>query len=150
MRKLLDFLLWLDRVVNVVLGGNSRETLSSRAHRMDVKNQPYWGWTASAINTVFFWEDEHCKAQWAREQVKPFAADLLPRDKLLHFAAGLGLALLAGWLLLPWMGLLFAGCAAVVKELYDYLDPEDNKADFLDLLVTLLGGWAGMIFLLYL
>ena len=77
MRKLLDFLVWADRVVNVILGGNSRETLSSRAHRMDVKNHPYWGWTASAINTLFFWQPGHCRLQWEHEQVHPFTDPLL-------------------------------------------------------------------------
>lgn len=150
MHSLLKPLVWMDRAVNVLIGGSFRETLSARAHRMDVKNHPYWGWTAAAINTLFFWQEDHCKTQWEDEQAHPLTGEMLPRDKVLHFGAGFGIALLAGWLLLPWMGLLFAGCAAVVKELYDYLDPEDNKADFLDLLVTLLGGWAGMIFLLYL
>lgn len=62
------FLLWLDRVVNLLLGGSFNETLSSRAHRMDVKDHPYWGWTARAINALFFWEPDHCREQWKREQ----------------------------------------------------------------------------------
>jgi len=60
-------LLWIDRVVNVLLGGTYRETLSSRAHRMRVKKHPYWGWTADAIDWLFFWELDHCAAQWRRE-----------------------------------------------------------------------------------
>ena len=40
MNRLMQMLVWIDRVVNVILGGNSRETLSSRAHRMDVKALP--------------------------------------------------------------------------------------------------------------
>ena len=93
MRKLLDFLVWADRVVNVIIGGNSRETLSSRAHRMDVKNHPYWGWTASAINTLFFWQPGHCRLQWEHEQVHPFTDSLLPSAPLLRLGAGLGIAL---------------------------------------------------------
>ena len=77
MNPLLKSLLWLDRVVNVILGGNSRETLSSRAHRMDVKNQPYWGWTAGAINKLFFWQPNHCRLQWEYEQAHPFTDPLL-------------------------------------------------------------------------
>ena len=60
-------LLWIDRVVNVLLGGIYKETLSSRAHRMRVKQHPYWGWTAGAIDWLFFWELDHCAAQWRRE-----------------------------------------------------------------------------------
>lgn len=56
-----------DRVVNVLLGGIYKETLSSRAHRMRVKQHPYWGWTADAIDWLFFWELDHCAAQWRRE-----------------------------------------------------------------------------------
>jgi len=72
MRALLDSLLWLDRAVNVLLGGTFRETLSARAHRSDVKDHPYWGWTAAAINMLFFWQPDHCRKQWEHEQVHPF------------------------------------------------------------------------------
>lgn len=60
-------LLWLDCLANFLLGGSIKETLSSRAHRMRVKQHPYWGWTADAIDTLFFWQPDHCRAQWARE-----------------------------------------------------------------------------------
>lgn len=40
-----------DQVANAVIpGGWADETLSSRAHRMRVKGQRYWGWTATAID----------------------------------------------------------------------------------------------------
>jgi hypothetical protein len=60
-------LLWLDCLINFLLGGSIKETLSSRAHRMRVKRHPYWGWTADAIDTLFFLQPDHCRAQWARE-----------------------------------------------------------------------------------
>ena len=150
MDALLELLVWADRAVNVLIGGTFRETLSARAHRMDVKNHPYWGWTASAINKLFFWQEDHCKAQWEYEQANPLQGEMLPRDKVQHFFAGVSIAMVVGFVLSPWYGLLMALGSGLVKELYDYLDPEDNKADFWDLLVTLLGGWAGMFFLLYL
>ena len=59
--------LWLDCLTNFLLGGSIKETLSSRAHRMRVKKHPYWGWTADAIDWLFFWELDHCAAQWRRE-----------------------------------------------------------------------------------
>lgn len=61
------FLLWLDCLFNALLGGSSTETLSSRAHRMREKGQPVWGWTADAIDALFFWQPGHCAAQWRRE-----------------------------------------------------------------------------------
>ena len=72
MHSWLKPLVWLDRAVNVLIGGTFRETLSARAHRMDVKNHPYWGWTAAAINALFFWQPDHCRKQWEHEQVHPF------------------------------------------------------------------------------
>ena len=149
MNPLLKALVWADRAINVLIGGSFNETLSARAHRMDVKDQPYWGWTASAINRLFFWQVDHCKAQWEYEQAHPLTGEMFPADKLLHFGGGLFIALAVGWLLLPWVGMLFAGCAAVCKELYDFLDPKDHKADFWDLLVTLFGGGVGTTFLIY-
>ena len=62
----------IDRAVNALLGGSFYETLSSRAHRSDVKNHPYWGWTAAAINTLFFWQPDHCKVQWEYEQTHTY------------------------------------------------------------------------------
>lgn len=67
MNPVMKFLLWLDRVVNLFLGGIYNETLSSRAYRMKVKKQPYWGWTADAVDWIFFWEPNHCLNQWRRE-----------------------------------------------------------------------------------
>ena len=60
-------LVLLDCIVNVLLGGKFRETLSSRAHRMRLKQQPVWGWTAAFIDTLFFWEPHHCFNQWNYE-----------------------------------------------------------------------------------
>lgn len=149
MNAILKPLIWLDRVVNVILGGNSRETLSSRAHRMDVKNHPYWGWTAGAINKLFFWQTDHCKAQWEYEQANPFADALLPVDKLLHFGAGMGIALLFGFAVFPWFGLAAAAFVGLLKEVYDHFDPFSHTVDLWDWLVTCFGGYAGAALLIY-
>lgn len=63
----MEFLVWLDRWVNKLLRGSFNETLSSRAHRMRVKKQPYWGWLADAIDLMFLWQTEHCASQWQLE-----------------------------------------------------------------------------------
>lgn len=72
---LLNIGIALDQLVNSALGGEPDETLSARAHRMRVKGHPYWGWTAKAINALFFWQDDHCllahQAEIRRYQFPP-------------------------------------------------------------------------------
>ena len=72
MTALVNLLVLLDRAINALLGGSFHETLSARAHRLDVRDHPYWGWTARFINALFFWQDDHCKAQWEYEQQNPY------------------------------------------------------------------------------
>lgn len=72
MTAVLRALVLLDRAVNALLGGSFYETLSARAHRSAAKDHPYWGWTAGFINALFFWEPDHCKAQWEYEQRNPY------------------------------------------------------------------------------
>ena len=62
-----QILIALDQLANALLGGNADETLSARAHRMRVKGHRYWGWTAGAIDKLFFWQDGHCHAAYLRE-----------------------------------------------------------------------------------
>lgn len=87
MGDLMGFLLWLDRCINVLLGGSFDETLSSRAHRMEVSGHPYWGWTARAIDWLFFWEPDHCRKQWERERAAPLP-DWKPGPGTVLLAAG--------------------------------------------------------------
>lgn len=56
-----------DQILNTLLGGSPDETLSSRAHRQRAKGQRYWGWTANAIDKLFFWQDGHCAKSWRQE-----------------------------------------------------------------------------------
>lgn len=63
----------IDQVLNTLIGGLADETLSARAHRMREKKQKYWGWTAKAIDALFFWQKDshgvrnHCKASYESE-----------------------------------------------------------------------------------
>ena len=57
---LMQNLIAFDQQLNTILNGMADETLSARAHRMREKKQKYWGWTASAIDFIFFWEKDHC------------------------------------------------------------------------------------------
>jgi hypothetical protein len=68
-KYLIAALLFLDCLLNMLLGGSFHETLSARAHRMRVKPQPYFGWLADAIDALMFWQQDHCRQQFAREQL---------------------------------------------------------------------------------
>jgi hypothetical protein len=66
-RWLLNLAIALDQLINALLRGEPDETLSSRAHRMRERGQPYWGWTADVIDALFFWQPGHCAAAWRSE-----------------------------------------------------------------------------------
>lgn len=68
-----QLLIAIDQVLNVLLGGLADETLSARAHRMRMKRQKYWGWTADFIDLLFFWQKDeqgkrnHCERSYESE-----------------------------------------------------------------------------------
>ena len=64
---LFQVLIAIDQLVNALLRGWSDETLSARAYRMKLKGRKYWGWTASAIDSLFFWQTDHCMNAWRDE-----------------------------------------------------------------------------------
>lgn len=64
-------------------------------------------------------------------------------DKLMHFCAGLLIALAVGWVFSPLVGLLAAWCAGAAKEFYDYLNPVGHSVEWLDFLATAAGGAVG-------
>ncbi|ART47569.1 MULTISPECIES: hypothetical protein [Acidovorax] len=66
----LNIAIALDQLANVLLAGAPDETLSSRAHRMRVKGHRYWGWTANAIDRLFFWQPGHCERAWRSELLR--------------------------------------------------------------------------------
>lgn len=68
-KSLLQVLVAIDQLANAILGGMADETLSARAYRMKAKGQKYWGWTASAINLLFFWQrrPDHCERAYLAE-----------------------------------------------------------------------------------
>lgn len=72
--SIVELLVWpflaVDCLANFLLGGSIKETLSSRAHRMRQKGQPYWGWAADAIDKLFFLQPNHCEKQYLREVAK--------------------------------------------------------------------------------
>ena len=46
----LNMAIAIDQLANAVLRGDPDETLSSRAYRMHMKGQPYWGGLANVID----------------------------------------------------------------------------------------------------
>ena len=66
-------------------------------------------------------------------------------DKKLHFAAGLIIAITCGFIFNAYDALLAAFCAGIGKEIYDLCDY--GKFDWLDMVVTWLGGFVGFLIL---
>lgn len=55
----------LSRFLNAALfGGSTHQTLSARAH---VEWGRKWGVLRITINTIFFWQADHCKWAWQQE-----------------------------------------------------------------------------------
>lgn len=67
MKYLLNLAIAIDQLANAILDGDADETLSARAYRMQQRKQPFWGWTAPAIDLLFFWQKEHCKQAYETE-----------------------------------------------------------------------------------
>ena len=67
----------LDQLANALLAGWADETLSSRAHRCADYGRGKWRWVLlrRVINTLFFWELDHCFdafiAEKERRQLPP-------------------------------------------------------------------------------
>ncbi|BEP96259.1 hypothetical protein GmRootA79_46430 [Acidovorax sp. A79] len=74
---LLNLAIALDQLANVLLAGAPDETLSSRAHRMRAKGHRWWGWTAAAIDALFFFDPDHCaRAHESEKRRQQQPADL--------------------------------------------------------------------------
>ena len=61
--KIKQVLLALDQLANTLLGGMADETLSARAYRTRETNP----WRMRVIDSLFFWEDNHCYESWLSE-----------------------------------------------------------------------------------
>lgn len=66
----------------------------------------------------------------------------IPRDKKLHFLAGLIIAFVVGLILSPIEGIGLAIAAGVFKECYDSFYKE-TKFDIADMIATWIGGAVG-------
>lgn len=61
----------VDQLINTLFFfGWADETLSSRAHRMQAKPQPYFWWLAHVIDALFFWQKRHCYGAYRKEMAR--------------------------------------------------------------------------------
>lgn len=73
----------------------------------------------------------------------------MQKDKILHFLAGLSIALFVGLVLWnPWIGLMAGIVAGIAKELIWDLWLKKGTPEFMDFLATFLGGAAAFAILL--
>ena len=71
----------------------------------------------------------------------------VPKDKVMHFCAGLALSMLAGLLYTPFWGLATAAVVGALKEIiWDWL-LKKGTPELLDFAATVLGGALGAVIL---
>lgn len=58
-------LIAFDCIVNMLIGGSWRNTLSAEAWRH--REHKHWGWCQAFIDVLFFWQPDHCKDQDRKE-----------------------------------------------------------------------------------
>lgn len=71
MRKyLLNLLIALDQGINALCGGSPDETISAVAYRKGCgRHKPLrWRLAYRAINLLFFWQADHCRAAYETEK----------------------------------------------------------------------------------
>lgn len=58
--------LTLDCLLNILIGGSFKHTLSATA--WTVKDHKYYKWTHLIIDAIFFFQPSHCENQFIEEQ----------------------------------------------------------------------------------
>ena len=64
---LLNILAAISQLFNSTLGGHPNMTVSARAHCSQA--QPVWKLLRVLINSLFFWQDDHCKKSWQQDEI---------------------------------------------------------------------------------
>ena len=59
----------LDQTLNALTGGSCDETLSSRTYRKS-QNSTAWMWLRAIIDTIFFFDKDHCKTSYDAEVLR--------------------------------------------------------------------------------
>lgn len=68
MSRVYQVLIAVDQLANAVLGGYADETLSARAWRL--RDAAPYSILRPAIDRLFFWQREHCRAAYDSERVR--------------------------------------------------------------------------------
>lgn len=67
----MQVLISIDQVFNALLAGYADETLSARSYRMSKEtNKKRWKFMRRFIDTLFFWQKEHCLQAYLSEKTK--------------------------------------------------------------------------------
>lgn len=76
----------IDKLFNSALAGSNTETLSARAFRMakKPKAKKRWRIIRRGVNTLFFWQNDHC--------LKAYRAGIVRREKYLQKARASGVS----------------------------------------------------------
>ena len=70
MAYILHNLIALDQFANTVLGGSPDETLSARAWRTEQDGKIFGRFFRPLIDTLLFWDKNHCRSAFESEQKK--------------------------------------------------------------------------------
>jgi hypothetical protein len=65
--RLRQTLIAIDQFINALAGGWADETLSARAWRLRHRSRR-WSRARRCIDTLFFWQRNHCEASYQAEQ----------------------------------------------------------------------------------
>lgn len=68
-KYLLHILIAVDQLGTAIVGGYPDETLSSYAHRLYVQKK-FFGFFRNVINTLFFWQTDHCLSAYNDETTR--------------------------------------------------------------------------------
>lgn len=60
-------LIFLDCLGSAIVGESFGSTLSAKAHDAALNKHPYWQYAERVINTLFWFQPQHCARAWTRE-----------------------------------------------------------------------------------
>ncbi|UQZ89527.1 hypothetical protein C4J81_15325 [Deltaproteobacteria bacterium Smac51] len=62
-----NVLIGLDQFINTMLAGHPDETFSARTYRKAIAGQWFWRAMCAFIDSLFFWQDDHCRKSHENE-----------------------------------------------------------------------------------
>lgn len=65
MQYLLNVATTISHLINAALGGSPSVTLSARCYLN--RSVKIWGWAEKIINTIFWFDDDHCYQSFRRD-----------------------------------------------------------------------------------